>query len=130
MRLTTETQRNTTGNESIHIDIPLSAPLHSFRRSALFQFLRNARLRHSAKTGKRVQIPRCRATVSEEIASGHWVRTPGRPLVFTDAVRSSLASQETGVLRPTKPLSRAKEDGMHVFATVFLLLLSLTACAA
>jgi vitamin B12 transporter len=34
------------------------------------------------------------------------------------------------VLRLTKPLSRAKEDGMHVFATVFLLLLSLTASAA
>jgi hypothetical protein len=24
-----------------------------------------------AKTGKRVQFPRCRATVSEEIADGH-----------------------------------------------------------
>jgi vitamin B12 transporter len=34
------------------------------------------------------------------------------------------------VLRPTKPLSRAKEDGMHVFATIFLLLLSLAASAA
>jgi len=25
-----------------------------------------------AKTGKRVQFPRCRATVSEKIAAGHW----------------------------------------------------------
>jgi hypothetical protein len=24
------------------------------------------------KTGKRVRIPRCRATVSEETAIGHW----------------------------------------------------------
>jgi len=24
------------------------------------------------KTGKRVQFPRCRATVSEKIADGHW----------------------------------------------------------
>ncbi len=25
-----------------------------------------------AKIGKRVQFPRCRATVSEKIAAGHW----------------------------------------------------------
>jgi hypothetical protein len=25
-----------------------------------------------AKTGKRVKLPRCRATVSENIANGHW----------------------------------------------------------
>ena len=34
------------------------------------------------------------------------------------------------MLRLIKPLSRAKEDGMHVFATVFLLFLSLSASAA
>src|SRR5260370_27627495 len=31
----------------------------------------------SAKTGKRVKIPRCRATVSEELADSHWVM-PGK----------------------------------------------------
>src|SRR5581483_7538381 len=43
---------------------------------------------------------------------------------------SSLASQETGAIRPPQPLSRAKEDGMRVPATIcFVLLLSLTATA-
>jgi len=28
-----------------------------------------------------VEIPRCRATVSEEIATGHW-GSPGRPVVL------------------------------------------------
>jgi len=33
---------------------------------------RFARPPRSRRTGKRVQIPRCRATVSEDIAPGHW----------------------------------------------------------
>src|SRR3954454_5809416 len=60
-----------------HVDFALSLPLHSsFGTSALCN-LRNARFRRSAKTGKRVQIPRCRATVSEDIALGHW-EFPGK----------------------------------------------------
>src|SRR4051794_19211006 len=59
------------------VDFALSLPLHSsFGTSALCN-LRNARFRRSAKTGKRVQIPRCRATVSEDIALGHW-EFPGK----------------------------------------------------
>jgi hypothetical protein len=37
--------------------------------------------RRTLAYGKRVQIPRCRATVSEEIATGHWgylKRQPGK----------------------------------------------------
>jgi hypothetical protein len=30
------------------------------------------------RIGKRVQIPRCRATVSEEIAPGHWSFRSGK----------------------------------------------------
>src|ERR1700689_297862 len=40
--------------------------------SVLSNVLRLARLCLAAKTGKRVQFPRCRATVSEKIAAGHW----------------------------------------------------------
>src|SRR5712671_134314 len=43
--------------------------------SVLFHVLRYARLCHSAKTGKRVRIPRCRATVSEDNCSRHWEKT-------------------------------------------------------
>src|SRR5437763_1459092 len=39
---------------------------------------RFARPPHAGKTGKRVKFPRCRATVSEEAAPGHWI-FPGRP---------------------------------------------------
>ncbi len=34
--------------------------------------IRFARPPHSRRIGKRVQIPRCRATVSEDVAPGHW----------------------------------------------------------
>ena len=44
---------------------------------------RKARLCRSVKTGKRVQFPRCRATVSEDIALGHW-KIPGRPRTNPD----------------------------------------------
>ncbi len=42
---------------------------------ALCHVVRNARLCRWAKTGKRVEIPRCRATVSEETALGHWEKS-------------------------------------------------------
>ena len=60
-----------------------------------------------------MKIPRCRATVSEEIAAGHW-GNPGRPVVIrrTSKNTSLLASQETGVNRPHQPLSRDK-GGVH-----------------
>ena len=57
--------------------------------------------------GKRVRIPRCRATVSEEIAASHWGnpwegwldagRNVGRAVIFCPHSRS----QETGANRPT-----------------------------
>jgi len=37
-----------------------------------------ARPLHAGRTGKRVKFPRCRATVSEDIAAGHWSDL-GRP---------------------------------------------------
>jgi vitamin B12 transporter len=43
---------------------------------------------------------------------------------------SSLASQETGVIRLLQPLSRAKEEGMRVFGFVSLLVVSLSLAAA
>ena len=38
-----------------------------------------------AKTGKRVQFPRCRATVSENIAAVHWDRSREGRLQIPDA---------------------------------------------
>ena len=46
-----------------------------------------------------MKIPRCRATVSEDIAAGHWGNL-GRPDAVVDVLDASLlASQETGVNR-------------------------------
>src|SRR4051812_10155761 len=117
-----------------HVDFALSLPLHSsFGTSALCN-LRNARFRRSAKTGKRVQIPRCRATVSEDIALGHW-EFPGRPRTYPDVLHTHAThpysrSQETGAIHRPQPLSRDKEDGMRTFAIVVLSLFSATAFAA
>ena len=64
--------------------------------------------------GKRVQIPRCRATVSEDIADVHWEYSSNEDLGRTHAedgpTWSLLASQETGANHTLKPLSRVKED--------------------
>jgi hypothetical protein len=38
-----------------------------------------------AKTGKRVQFPRCRATVSEKIAAVHWEHSREGRLQNSDA---------------------------------------------
>jgi hypothetical protein len=74
----------------MRFDFPL--PCHYIQSDVrLFIILRIARLygcpvfsvfskgwaKRSAKTGKRVQIPRCRATVSEDMSLGHW-ETPGK----------------------------------------------------
>jgi hypothetical protein len=42
-----------------------------------------------------VRIPRCRATVSEEIAAGHW-GNPGRPVVFIGRQESRAALGRAG----------------------------------
>jgi vitamin B12 transporter len=84
--------------------------------------------------GKRVKIPRCRATVGEDTADVHWELSEdsreGRTQ-NTDS-ESLLASQETGANRYLKPLSRVKEDGMVrslVVRFVIPLLLSVPAFA-
>jgi hypothetical protein len=53
-----------------------------------------------------VRIPRCRATVSEDIAVGHWETGKAD---CRSGRKSLLASQETGVNREYQTLSRAKE---------------------
>jgi len=66
-----------------------------------------------------VKIPRCRATVSEDRASGHW-SDPGSPEakgwtcgatgVLARRAQALLASQETGANLKHQPLSRVKEE--------------------
>jgi len=76
-----------------------------------------------------VQIPRCRATVSEDTVVGHWEFREGRK-TYPDATHPHSRSQETGAIHRPQPLSRAKEDGMRVFVLVAWLLYSLSAFAA
>jgi len=69
-----------------------------------------------------VQIPRCRATVSEDIAPGHWSSLSGKTrgknldsgVTGLSARQVStlplLASQETGANCQHQPLSRLKEE--------------------
>src|SRR5579871_1152912 len=80
---------------------------HYIRPSVLFVLcnsVRNARLCRSAKTGKRVQIPRCRATVSEDIALGPLGSLPGRPSATSDAIH---------------PHSRARRPARSVYPNLF-----------
>jgi hypothetical protein len=65
-----ETNNLTSGLEEVRFLAAVILPLDLFQ--SLFVNLRNARLCRSVKTGKRVRIPRCRATVSEEKAVVHW----------------------------------------------------------
>ena len=58
-----------------------------------------------------MRIPRCRATVSEEIAAGHWSGSPGKAgcgsrteLVLTREARRPARTANTN------PFSRAKEE--------------------
>ena len=75
-----------------------------------------------SKTGKRVQIPRCRATVSELFG--------GRPLCKREGLRrwsrmstSQLASQETGAFRILNPFRvRRRVQNAHSCSLIFLLL--------
>src|ERR1700724_3781408 len=98
---------------------------------ALCNVFRNARLCRSAKTGKRVKIPRCRATVSEETALDHWEKSREGRWRYRMRIHPYSRSQETGALRLLQPLSRAKEDGMRVFVGLTLgLILSVAASAA
>jgi hypothetical protein len=61
------------------------------------------------RTGKRVQFPRCRATVSEEIAAGHWGNL-GRPIAvirhFTCLTREPGDRREPSI----QPFRVSKED--------------------
>ena len=69
-----------------------------------------------------MQFPRCRATVSENIAPGHWIfreglrqsrmrdGMDGRGRPFLHDLSFLLASQETGANFIHKPLSRVKEE--------------------
>ena len=52
---------------------------------------RFARPPRSGRIGKRVQLPRCRATVSEDIASGHWSDL-GRPAARVE-LRASVGQE-------------------------------------
>ncbi len=92
--------------------------------------------------GKRVEIPRCRATVSEDTRgcslgiNSSILRSPGKDAAFDRAqAELLLVSQETGADHHQITLSRAKEDGMHrskflLVLTFSFLLVALFASAA
>ncbi len=78
-----------------------------------------------------MEIPRCRATVSEEIYSRSLEETPGRPAVGTgrralkhvqEGVHPYSQSQETGANRQHQPLSRVK-GGVHAVLSIIRLLI-------
>ena len=78
--------------------------------------------------GKRVKIPRCRATVSEEIYDRPLKETSGRPVVEAGRTLESFPerrpysqSQETGANRHHKPLSRVK-GGVHAVPSIVCVL--------
>jgi hypothetical protein len=65
-----------------------------------------------------VRIPRCRATVSEEIAAGHW-EIPGKAgWARRTQPRPDSLSQEIGANRQHQPLSRVK-GGVHAVLANF-----------
>jgi len=60
-------------NVNAEFDAGLSHPLQFSNALLLFGIFFGVRVfADPAETGKRVQFPRCRATVSEEIVLGHW----------------------------------------------------------
>ena len=61
-----------------------------------------------------MKIPRCRATVSEEIAAGHW-GSPGRPVVFIGRQESRAAL--AGQVRIPAPTWTGKIDSPHFVLT-------------
>jgi len=95
-----------------------------------------------------VQFPRCRATVSGEIAAGHW-NFPGRPPAISDAgwleqlsaqpiancqlpLAQDPHSPSQGDRREpsTLTLSREKEDGMRATSRFHFLLLGCSRAAS
>ncbi len=80
-----------------------------------------------------MKIPRCRATVSEEIAIGHWGK-PGKAgcICRTSNQRPYSRSQETGVNRPhSTPFAcqRRSACGFFVFSLVFVVLVAAASAA-
>jgi hypothetical protein len=61
-----------------------------------------------------VRIPRCRATVSEEIAAGHW-GSPGRPVVFIGRPESRAELGRAG--ETPAPTWTGKIDSPHFVLT-------------
>ena len=61
------------GFVTLPIDFPRREQLHF-----ALHFHQVARPPCARRTGKRVQIPRCRATVSEDTATVHWAERPGK----------------------------------------------------
>src|SRR5262249_44687013 len=80
--------------------------------------------------GKRVQIPRCRATVSEEKAVGHRGISPWEGRLRHWGRCPYSLSQETGVNREYQPLSRVKEDCMCSIRVFWCLAAFLAAASA
>jgi hypothetical protein len=64
-----------------------------------------------------VKIPRCRATVSEEMSDRPLGESPGRPVAVVGRVCPYSRSQETGANRQHQPLSRVK-GGVHAVVPV------------
>jgi hypothetical protein len=64
----------------------------------------------SRRTGKRVEIPRCRATVSEDTASGHWsdLGRPGQERNSRVGEQCSPGQQRMAVPPCGTPYSRAR----------------------
>jgi len=79
-----------------------SSPAYIHPASQFFPNLWFAQPRHLWRGGKRVQDPRCRATVNEDTAAGHWRFREGRRC-WMDAPASLLVSQETGANRQLNP---------------------------
>src|SRR5271165_5767678 len=93
-------------------------------------------------TGKRVQNPRCRATVSESLAQGHCANGKAPPLSATQVAtrkpgdrRELRGPRRTPTLRAmgcpvNQPLSRAKEECMFIVRVMLAALLWCTAALA
>jgi hypothetical protein len=102
---------------------PSKFPEHIFFRS--FKILVRAFSPLPARIGKRVQIPRCRATVSEENAAGHW-EPPGKAGGRTAncsckaiwSPRPSVLTREARrpVRTATKTIPFACQGGLHARA--------------
>ena len=106
--------------------IPIKFSEHDFFRS--FKILVRAFLSAWAEIGKRVQIPRCRATVSEEIGR-RSLGNLGRPAA--EVGRADVLTRKPGDRREPphqQPLSRDKEDCMRSFVPLFLFAVSSCVC--